>query len=170
MNLYFVRGTGRDAKIVTPSLTGSLLPGITRDSLLTLAADLGYETEEARISADEWREGNADGTLTEVFACGTAAVITPVGEAKSARGAWKVADGQPGRGHDAAARGAARHPDRPGRGPARLDAGAGLRALRAPVSTGAQRQLREGNGTGNGGGEGQVRTAYRTSAPPLSAW
>ena len=48
MNLYFVRGSGRDAKIVTPSLTGSLLPGITRDSLLTLAADLGYEAEEAR--------------------------------------------------------------------------------------------------------------------------
>jgi branched-chain amino acid aminotransferase group II len=96
MNLYFVRGTGRDAKIVTPSLTGALLPGITRDSLLTLAADLGYGTEETRLTADDWREGNADGSITEVFACGTAAVITPVGEAKSARGAWKVADGQPG--------------------------------------------------------------------------
>ncbi|OEU85824.1 branched-chain amino acid aminotransferase [Streptomyces abyssalis] len=96
MNLYFVHGSGADAKIVTPSLTGTLLPGITRSSLLTLAADLGYETAEARLTVDDWREGNADGTITEVFACGTAAVITPVGEAKCASGAWKVGDGQPG--------------------------------------------------------------------------
>ncbi|MGO4420573.1 branched-chain amino acid aminotransferase [Streptomyces sp. MCAF7] len=47
-------------------------------------------------SVDDWREGNADGSLTEVFACGTAAVITPVGSVKSARADWTVADGQPG--------------------------------------------------------------------------
>ena len=47
------------ARLVTPALTGSLLPGVTRDSLLTLAGDLGYVAEEGRISTDEWREGNA---------------------------------------------------------------------------------------------------------------
>jgi len=96
MNLYFVYGTGEDAKIVTPSLTGTLLPGITRDSLLTLAGDMGYATEESRLSVDDWREGNADGSISEVFACGTAAVITPVGEAKSTGGSWQVAGGQAG--------------------------------------------------------------------------
>ncbi|MFD8383663.1 branched-chain amino acid aminotransferase [Streptomyces sp. NPDC059679] len=92
MNLYFVYGN----RIVTPELSGSLLPGITRASLLRIAADLGHEVSEGRISVDDWREGNADGSLTEVFACGTAAVITPVGSVKSARADWTVADGQPG--------------------------------------------------------------------------
>lgn len=92
MNLYFVFGD----RIVTPELTGSLLPGITRASLLRIAADLGYEVSEGRISVDDWRNGNADGSLTEVFACGTAAVITPVGSVKSARANWTVGDGQPG--------------------------------------------------------------------------
>ena len=50
MNLFFVYGTGPDARIVTPALTGTLLPGVTRDSLLTLARDLGYQAEEGRIS------------------------------------------------------------------------------------------------------------------------
>ncbi|MFJ6213136.1 branched-chain amino acid aminotransferase [Streptomyces sp. NPDC092296] len=96
MNLYFVYGEGDDARIVTPELSGSLLPGITRDSLLRLAGDLGYATEEARISTDDWKNGNADGTLTEVFACGTAAVITPVGSVKSTRADWTVGTGEPG--------------------------------------------------------------------------
>lgn len=96
MNLYFVFGEGEDARIVTPALSGALLPGITRDSLLTIAADLGYATEERKISTDEWKHGNADGTLTEVFACGTAAVITPVGSVKSARADWTVGKGEPG--------------------------------------------------------------------------
>ncbi|AXI79567.1 branched-chain amino acid aminotransferase [Peterkaempfera bronchialis] len=96
MNLYFVYGEGEDARIVTPELSGSLLPGITRDSLLRLAADLGHETAEARISIDDWKNGNADGTLTEVFACGTAAVITPVGSVKSTRADWTVGSGEPG--------------------------------------------------------------------------
>ena len=53
MNLYFVYGSGDDARIVTPALTGALLPGITRDSLLTMAADLGYGAEEGRVSTDD---------------------------------------------------------------------------------------------------------------------
>ena len=96
MNLYFVYGSGPGARIVTPALTGTLLPGVTRDSLLTLAADLGYTAEEGKISTDEWREGNESGALTEVFACGTAAVITPVGAVDSANGGWTVGDGAPG--------------------------------------------------------------------------
>jgi branched-chain amino acid aminotransferase len=96
MNLYFVYGSGPGARIVTPSLTGTLLPGITRDSLLTVAGELGYAAEEGKISTDEWREGNASGALTEVFACGTAAVITPVGSVKSAHAEWTVGDGGSG--------------------------------------------------------------------------
>src|SRR5437899_7187312 len=96
MNLFFVFGTGAKAKLMTPALTGTLLPGVTRDSLLTIGSDLGYATEEGRISVEQWRSGCADGSLTEVFACGTAAVITPVGAVKSARGSWPVGNGEPG--------------------------------------------------------------------------
>ena len=96
MNLFFVFGSGANARLVTPELTGTLLPGITRDALLTLGKDLGYEVEEGRISVEQWRAGCADGSLTEVFACGTAAVITPVGAVKSARGSWSVGDAKSG--------------------------------------------------------------------------
>jgi branched-chain amino acid aminotransferase len=96
MNLYFVYGSGPSARIVTPALTGTLLPGVTRDSLLSLARDLGYSAEEGKVSTDEWREGNASGAITEVFACGTAAVITPVGAVDGDSGGWRVGDGTPG--------------------------------------------------------------------------
>jgi len=92
MNLFFVFGD----KVITPELTGTLLPGITRNSLLALATDLGLSVEERRISTDEWEKANASGELTEVFACGTAAVITPVGHVKHAGGEFDIADGGTG--------------------------------------------------------------------------
>jgi branched-chain amino acid aminotransferase len=96
MNLFFVLGSGEDAELVTPELTGTLLPGITRASLITLAADLGYRVTERRFSVAEWRQGAADGTISETFACGTAAVITPVGEVKAGTGDFTIGDGTPG--------------------------------------------------------------------------
>ncbi len=96
MNLVFVYGRGDDARLVTPALTGTLLPGVTRDSLLALARHLGIPAEEGRISVEDWQQGNASGELSEVFACGTAAVVTPVGSVKSADAEWTVGDGQPG--------------------------------------------------------------------------
>ncbi|TDQ53637.1 branched-chain amino acid aminotransferase [Actinorugispora endophytica] len=96
MNLFFVFGSGADARLLTPELTGTLLPGVTRDSLLKLAPELGIPVEEGRISTDQWREAAVGGELTEVFACGTAAVITPVSHVKSTRGGFQIGDGQPG--------------------------------------------------------------------------
>ncbi len=61
MNLFFVYGSGKDARIMTPPLTGSLLPGITRDSLLTLAPDLGIPASEGTISVGQWRSGCESG-------------------------------------------------------------------------------------------------------------
>jgi branched-chain amino acid aminotransferase len=93
MNLFFVYN---DNKIVTPALTGTLLPGITRDSLLRLAPELGLAAEEGKISIDQWQADCAAAELTEVFACGTAAVITPVGAVKGEHSDWVVGDGTPG--------------------------------------------------------------------------
>ncbi|MFE3618355.1 branched-chain amino acid aminotransferase, partial [Streptomyces anulatus] len=95
-NLFFVFGTGSEARLVTPELSGSLLPGITRDSLLTLAADSGYPVEERKISVEEWRKGAESGEISEVFACGTAAVITPVGWVKSEEEEFAIGGGEPG--------------------------------------------------------------------------
>ncbi len=83
MNLFFVYKDGEKITVVTPELTGTLLPGITRRSLLEMAKDLGYATEERKLSVQQWRDDIASGRMTEVFACGTAAVITPVGVAKA---------------------------------------------------------------------------------------
>ena len=96
MNLFFVFGSGAGAQLVTPPLTGTLLPGITRESLLTLAPDLGIPARESKVSVRQWRAGAASGEITEVFACGTAAVITPVGMVRATNEEWLIADGQPG--------------------------------------------------------------------------
>ncbi len=82
MNLYFVYADGH---IVTPE-TGTILEGITRSAIIELAQKKGHEVEERKLSIDEWRDGVGSGEITEVFACGTAAVVTPVGTLKWAGG------------------------------------------------------------------------------------
>jgi branched-chain amino acid aminotransferase len=77
MNLFFVYNENGKTIIVTPQLSGTLLAGITRLSLLQIAKDLGFESEERKISIEDWRNDVASGRMTEAFACGTAAVITP---------------------------------------------------------------------------------------------
>ena len=81
MNLFFVHA---DGSLVTPELTGTILEGVTRSSILELAAERGHKVRETRVSVEDWRTGVATGEITEVFACGTAAVVTPVG-----RLAWR---------------------------------------------------------------------------------
>ena len=79
MNVMFVHGDGSGGgTLVTPRLTGTILEGVTRDSILQLARDRGMTVEERDVTIDEWRDGVASGEITEVFACGTAAVITPI--------------------------------------------------------------------------------------------
>lgn len=92
MNLFFVY----DNRVLTPTLTGTLLRGITRDSILSLAQDLGYESGETKISVSDLVSGLESGEITEVFACGTAAAITPIGTIKSEQGTWQVGNGEPG--------------------------------------------------------------------------
>ncbi len=82
MNMYFVYADGR---IVTPQL-GTILEGITRSSIIEIAGKMGHQVEERRISVDEWRDGVTSGEISEVFACGTAAVVTPVGSLRWAGG------------------------------------------------------------------------------------
>lgn len=78
MNMYFVYA---DGSIVTPE-TGTILEGITRSAIIDLAHKLGHKVTERRFGVEEWRDGVASGQITEVFACGTAAVVTPVGTLK----------------------------------------------------------------------------------------
>ncbi|MDR6623103.1 branched-chain amino acid aminotransferase [Sinomonas atrocyanea] len=92
MNIFFVF---KDGTLVTPALNGNILHGVTRDSVLQLAADRGLTVEERKITIDEWRRAVADGTLAEVFACGTAAVITPIGELKTADGSLVTPEAGP---------------------------------------------------------------------------
>ena len=85
-----------DDQLVTPAL-GSILDGVTRDSLLTLAPEHGLTPVERPISIDELRDGVASGRVAETFACGTAAVITPiVGFNSPEHGAQTVGNGEPG--------------------------------------------------------------------------
>jgi branched-chain amino acid aminotransferase len=78
MNMYFVYADGH---VVTPE-TGTILEGITRSAIIELAQKKGHHVEERKFSIDEWRGGVASGDIAEVFACGTAAVVTPVGTLK----------------------------------------------------------------------------------------
>lgn len=96
MNLFFVERDGGAVTLVTPPLTGTLLPGIVRDSLLTLAPSLGYKAVERVVTVEDWEDGCRSGRVTETFACGTAAVVTPVGEVRHAGGSWTVGDGAAG--------------------------------------------------------------------------
>lgn len=87
MNLFLVTADGR---LVTPALTGTILEGVTRDSILTLAPELGLAPEERRIAPEEFFGGLASGEIVEAFSCGTAAVVTPIGGFKSATGEWRL--------------------------------------------------------------------------------
>jgi branched-chain amino acid aminotransferase len=87
MNIFFVFD---DGSIQTPPLDGTILHGVTRDSLLTLARDMGLAVREEPYAIDRWRADAASGRLTEAFACGTAAVVTPIGRVKGAAGEFTI--------------------------------------------------------------------------------
>ncbi|MEU7866067.1 branched-chain amino acid aminotransferase [Dactylosporangium sp. NPDC049140] len=93
MNVFYVFD---DGSITTPPLTGSILPGITRESVLRLAADKGHVVREEQYSYEQWRADAASGRLREAFACGTAAVITPIGTVRDADGEFTVGEGKAG--------------------------------------------------------------------------
>jgi branched-chain amino acid aminotransferase len=93
MNIFFVFD---DGSMVTPPLTGTILPGITRDSILKLARDQGITVREEPYSLDQWRADAASGRLTESFACGTAAVVTPIGKVSTPEGSFTIGGGAAG--------------------------------------------------------------------------
>ncbi|MGJ5077737.1 branched-chain amino acid aminotransferase [Bradyrhizobium sp. HKCCYLS3013] len=92
MNVFFVFD---DGSLSTPPL-GTILPGITRDSLIALARDAGREVREEAYSIDQWRADAKSGKLKEAFACGTAAVISPIGKVCSASGDVLINGGEAG--------------------------------------------------------------------------
>lgn len=93
MNLFFVF---EDGSLQTPPLNGSILPGITRDSLLTLARDEGLTVREEPYAIDQWQADAESGRLVESFACGTAAVVTPVGKVTGDGFSFAIGAGGPG--------------------------------------------------------------------------
>ncbi len=93
MNIMFLYGN----KLITPELSGSILHGVTRDSILQIARDLGYETEEKRICVNEVLADIKSGKITEAFACGTAAVISPIGHFYDDTEKIKIGDGGAGK-------------------------------------------------------------------------
>ncbi len=93
MNVYLVT---TDHELITPELNGSILEGVTRDSILTLAKEYGLTPVERRVSIAELLDGVATGFVSEVFACGTAAVITPIGSLKNDAGTFEVGGGVAG--------------------------------------------------------------------------
>lgn len=90
MNLFFVR---KDGSVITPPLTGTILPGITRESLITLLREEGLDVREEPYSIDQWRDEAQSGELLETMACGTAAVVTPVGTVASPDGEFQIGAG-----------------------------------------------------------------------------
>jgi branched-chain amino acid aminotransferase len=92
MNVFFVIGN----KLITPSLEGSILPGITRDSVIRLATRRGMAVEERKISIIELYEAHEKKTLTEAFGSGTAAVISPIGELNWDNRPITIGDGKTG--------------------------------------------------------------------------
>src|SRR5690606_16892257 len=93
MTLFFVFD---DGSIVTPPLTGTILPGITRDSLIQLLREEGLTVREEPYSIDQWRDDAQSGRLVETMACGTAAVVTPVGTVAGPDGEFTIGGGGPG--------------------------------------------------------------------------
>jgi branched-chain amino acid aminotransferase len=93
MNMFFVFA---DGSIVTPPLSGTILPGITRDALMLLARDGGLTVREEPYAIDQWQADAQSGRLTESFACGTAAVVTPVGKVTRGQSSFTIGAGGPG--------------------------------------------------------------------------
>ena len=93
MNIFLVLD---DGTLVTPEVSGTILEGITRDSIVTIAESLGHRVEQRKVDVDEWRKGAVDGTVVEAFACGTAAVITPIGALRWPGGEAVAGSGEPG--------------------------------------------------------------------------
>ncbi|RMX10385.1 branched-chain amino acid aminotransferase [Allofranklinella schreckenbergeri] len=92
MNIFFVKD---DGNLLTTPL-GTILPGITRASLIELARSKGLTVEERKYSFDEWRADVASGKVKEVFACGTAAVVASIGEVKFEGGSFQIGQGESG--------------------------------------------------------------------------
>ncbi|HWS58825.1 MAG TPA: branched-chain amino acid aminotransferase [Actinotalea sp.] len=93
MNIMVVRA---DGSVVTPALNGSILEGVTRSSVITLLGEAGHPVVERPITLAELLDGLRDGSVTEVFACGTAAVVTPIGRLAGGDFDLTVADGRTG--------------------------------------------------------------------------
>ena len=92
MNAFLVR----DGQLVTPPLSDTILEGITRASIIELARSFDLPVREEPIAADDWIADAAAGRVTEAFACGTAAVIAPIGQLTTATGSATMGDGTPG--------------------------------------------------------------------------